>query len=406
MEALVVDIIDGINEVVDQERLLVVMDSIKEKGMMHPIAVHKLNGKYHLIAGKKRLIAHQQLELPNIEVTVICEGEMTEEAKREIRLHENIKRANLAWWEEIDLVRQLHELRQRQHGKPDGKSGPVKDGWGMRDTAIELQKALGTVSQDIHLAIAVEHDPTLKNITDKKTAMRLIKQKVKRVEQEQMQGITLTDVEPNQVFLGPSEAILKQLPDSFIDAVVTDPPWIEFREKSLTKDDQTWPVFKELYRVMKWDSFLLMFVGVADFIFYREHLPTLGFNVQGHPNIWYKKSGLISYGVKSWEFQRNLELIVVAVKGNPTLVKSTQQSCIWEYPVIPPASLRHPNEKPIGIVKEMVECCTYEGAFVLDPFGGSGVLGEAAASLKRRWIVIEREKETYDSICKRLAQSS
>ena len=398
------DVVDGINEEVDQERLVTVMDSIKERGMLHPVAVHKLNGKYHLIAGKKRFLAHQQLGIEEIEVSVVIDGEMTEDAKREIRLHENIKRANLAWWEEVDLVKQLHELRQKQHGQPTGKSGPVKDGWGRRDTARELQRALGTISQDLSLALAVEHDPTLRNVTDKKTALRLIKQTVRRVEQEEMQGINLVDIESGQVFFGASTAILKQLPDSFVDAVVTDPPWMEFREKKFTKDTETWPVFKELYRVMKLDSFLMMFVGVEDFIFYRENLPTLGFQVQGHPNIWYKTSGLISWGVRPWEFQRNLELIVVAVKGNPALVKSTQQSCVWSYPVIPPASLRHPNEKPVGIVKDMIDCCTYEGAFVLDPFGGSGVLGEAAAELKRRWLIIERDKEHYDKICKRLGK--
>jgi ParB-like chromosome segregation protein Spo0J len=406
MEVLLEDIIDSIKEEVDQERLQTIVESIKEKGMLHPVAVHKMNGKYNLIAGKKRLMAHQQLGLETIRIEIIGEEGMSEDACHEFRLHENIKRANLPWYEEVKLVKELHELRQRQKGIPDPKSGPVKTGWSLRDTAIELQKALGQVSQDITIAREVERDPTLKNVTDKKTALRLIKQKVKRMDQEETQGLKLVDVEPNQVYCGPAADVLKQFPDAFIDATITDPPWIEFREKRLTKDDKTWPVFKELYRVMKLDSFLIMTVGVEDFIFYRENLPTLGFNVQGHPNIWYKTSGLISYGVRPWEFQRNLELIVVAAKGNPTLVRSTQQSCIWECPVVTPALLKHPNEKPVPLVEKMISCCTYDGAFILDPFGGSGVSGEAAVNLKRRYIIIEREKETYDNICKRLGQAT
>jgi site-specific DNA-methyltransferase (adenine-specific)/modification methylase len=52
---------------------------------------------------------------------------------------------------------------------------------------------------------------------------------------------------------------------------------------------------------------------------------------------------------------------------------------------------QHPTQKPVGVMKWVIELATEEGQTILDPFCGSGTTGVAAVRLGRRFIGIERE---------------
>jgi DNA modification methylase len=62
----------------------------------------------------------------------------------------------------------------------------------------------------------------------------------------------------------------------------------------------------------------------------------------------------------------------------------------------------HPNEKPISLIEDLVTDCSYEGNVIVDPFGGSGVLAEACKKNKRKYVVCERDRKSYEAICKRM----
>jgi DNA modification methylase len=51
--------------------------------------------------------------------------------------------------------------------------------------------------------------------------------------------------------------------------------------------------------------------------------------------------------------------------------------------------LTHPNEKPVELLKHLIEATTRPGDIVLDPFVGSGTTAVAAKALGRRYIGIE-----------------
>jgi len=57
----------------------------------------------------------------------------------------------------------------------------------------------------------------------------------------------------------------------------------------------------------------------------------------------------------------------------------------------------HPSEKSLSMCERFLKWCTVENETVIDPFGGSGVVGVAAEKLDRQWIIIEIE-ETYCEI--------
>lgn len=57
---------------------------------------------------------------------------------------------------------------------------------------------------------------------------------------------------------------------------------------------------------------------------------------------------------------------------------------------------RHPTEKSLPLMKELVSLFTQPGDTVLDPFMGSGTTGAACLALGRRFIGIEKDAEYYE----------
>lgn len=62
----------------------------------------------------------------------------------------------------------------------------------------------------------------------------------------------------------------------------------------------------------------------------------------------------------------------------------------------------HPCEKPINLLERLITSLSDEKNLILDPFCGSGTTVLAAKNLGRQFIGIEKEKEYYDIILKRL----
>lgn len=65
---------------------------------------------------------------------------------------------------------------------------------------------------------------------------------------------------------------------------------------------------------------------------------------------------------------------------------------------------KHPTQKPLGLLKRIIEASTNEGDIILDPFNGSGTTGIAAIMLNRKYIGIEQEQE-YLEVSKRRYES-
>lgn len=380
-------------------------DSIAERGLLNPPTVRPANGSFVIVAGLRRLIALKKLGKTAISCKVV---EADETEAQIINAHENLKRFNLPWYDQVKLTQRLHDLRQTQHGRGKGgrpKTGEVKDGWGIRDTARELGVAIGPLSEDINLAKAVEHDPSLRNIKDKKTAIRMVKLAKQRMENEVESGLPslqIVDAPLDEVLLGSSAEILRRLDDNLFDFCITDPPWISFVDKAYTKDAETFPVFEQLFRVLKYNSLAYVFVGHEDWVVYREELPRLGFKVGKVPLCWNKAGGVITYGSRPWEYARDYELIMQIAKGDPILVRSTQQSSILTYKPVPATKLVHPNQKPLELLMRLISDCSHENNFMVDPFAGSGASLVAAKKMRRRYFGVERDKEHFDRICKRL----
>ena len=62
----------------------------------------------------------------------------------------------------------------------------------------------------------------------------------------------------------------------------------------------------------------------------------------------------------------------------------------------------YPTQKPMGILRRMVQASTREGDWVLDFFAGSGTTGAAAAALGRRFVLVDASDDAVGVIRTRL----
>ena len=83
----------------NQEALDALVNSIKEKGVLQPLLVRKLNNKYEIIAGERRWRASKLAGLTEVPV---IEKELNNEEVLEVALVENLLRENLSPIEEAE----------------------------------------------------------------------------------------------------------------------------------------------------------------------------------------------------------------------------------------------------------------------------------------------------------------
>ena len=65
---------------------------------------------------------------------------------------------------------------------------------------------------------------------------------------------------------------------------------------------------------------------------------------------------------------------------------------------------KHPAEKPVQLLRRLIELTTPAGGAVLDPFNGSGSTGVAAVECGRSYVGIEREAEYVEIARERIAK--
>jgi DNA modification methylase len=65
---------------------------------------------------------------------------------------------------------------------------------------------------------------------------------------------------------------------------------------------------------------------------------------------------------------------------------------------------KHPTQKPVKVLKRLLEYCTSEGDVVLDAFSGVGSTAAASLQNNRRFIGIERDLEFHRAAVKRISK--
>lgn len=204
----------------------------------------------------------------------------------------------------------------------------------------------------------------------------------------------------NQIYCGESKQTLKAFPEASIDLVITDPPYLcNYKDRSgrtLINDNNpqgVLPVFDEIYRVMKEDSYCISFYGWTAIAEFSQAWIKAGFKTVGHI-VWAKE-----YASRSGHAKYQHESAFILAKGKPKFpgnpISDVQK---WVYS----GNKSHPTEKSVSILTPLVKSFSKPGDLVLDPFSGSGSTSVAAALNNRDYIGIELEQKYCDLATKRL----
>jgi len=194
----------------------------------------------------------------------------------------------------------------------------------------------------------------------------------------------------NQIIEGDSLEILKKFPDESIDLVLTDPP---YGTKTNQRGDSFMIgefsnilplVLPEIYRVLKPNGAFYCFTSWTQMSEWLLRFQQY-FKLQ-NLLIWDKKRHSGCYSPSSWQF--TWEGIFFGIKGKRKIRKYQKDVLISEE-----KGKRIAMQKPVDIVKKLIEASSDEGMVILDPFLGSGTTAVACKRLKRNYIGIEINPE-------------
>lgn len=109
----------------NEEQIAELADSIRERGLVQPLIVRRVNGQLELIAGERRLRAIRSLGQKEVKVII---SEATDQEVAELTLIENIQREDLTPLEEAEQYRLLQtrfSMKQEVIAQHVGKSRAV-----------------------------------------------------------------------------------------------------------------------------------------------------------------------------------------------------------------------------------------------------------------------------------------
>jgi site-specific DNA-methyltransferase (adenine-specific) len=269
----------------------------------------------------------------------------------------------------------------------------------------------------------------------------------------------------NTLYFGDNLTVLKLIPDSSVQLVYIDPPFNTGREQQRSKvttkrnnegnrigfkgeryetvkstvlsyDDQFanyWeflePRIEEAFRVLSNSGTLYLHLDYREAHYAKVLLDAL-FGPECFLNeiIW-----AYDYGGKSksrWPAKHDTILVYVKDPKNyyfnseevdrepymaPGLVtpekieRGKLPTDVWWHTIVSPTGKEktgYPTQKPVGILRRIIQASSKPGDVVLDFFAGSGTTGFVAHELGRRYILVDQNPESIQVIKDRLPKDS
>ena len=157
-------------EVFDEKALKELAVSIKEHGVIQPIIVRNVNGKYEIIAGERRYKASALAGLTKIPAII---RDLDDKESSKVALLENLQRKNLNPIEEArtyQKILEIDQMTQEELAKTMGKSqSAVANKIRLLSLSDEVQEAL------LKEQISERHARALINVIDTKVQKELLK---------------------------------------------------------------------------------------------------------------------------------------------------------------------------------------------------------------------------------------
>lgn len=237
-----------------------------------------------------------------------------------------------------------------------------------------------------------------------------------------------TQSEPVRVIQGDCLEVLRQLPDGCIDCVVTDPPYCSgghleaqkntkaqgLRGATVAADDFEWfandnmgtaglvwlvrSVMIECRRLLKPNRSAFVF---TDWRMIPNLAPALESSGMRYRNmlVWDKGNAGLGTGFKPAH-----ELVMEFTNGVTDYASLCGQN-VLRVPRVHASEKEHGAQKPVKLIRSILEVATRRGDVVLDPFAGSGTTGEAAVIDGRLCIEVEQSPKNIDIARRRVKEA-
>ncbi len=219
----------------------------------------------------------------------------------------------------------------------------------------------------------------------------------------------LIEEDLNKIIHGDCLKEIPRIEDGSVDCVIIDPPYgIDFqsnykKEKFDKIKNDTNDSFKlldnSLEKVkpkMKKDSHIYIFTSWKVFDKVKPIIEK-HFEIK-NCLIWNKEDR--GMGDLNGNYAESYEMIIFATQGKRKLYSEKRPMNILNFSRT--ENSEHPTQKPVELLKELIENSTKESQVVLDYFLGSGSTVIAAKEVGRKWLGIELEEEYIDVINGRL----
>jgi site-specific DNA-methyltransferase (adenine-specific) len=262
------------------------------------------------------------------------------------------------------------------------------------------------------LAKKVQHLPFMAAIREVKN-LQVVEQTTRLHEQGQIQ--LSADIRK-----GSCLDLIKELPNDSVHCVVTDPPFgnsqIEDAEGTTRGENLSYTgtlepsdnlsldeairlveqLAPELYRTLKPGGYFYVFHSSDLYEPLRRALAAAGFYVDPTPIVWYK--GRTTTIFTGYNYQSSYEPILYGYKpidGAKARRLNKGISNLIEVPSLHASKKTHPFEKPMQLIRMLIENSTVIGDMVLDPFSGSGKTVLTAKSCGRSALGFELSEKNF-----------
>lgn len=217
------------------------------------------------------------------------------------------------------------------------------------------------------------------------------------------------------IYHGDCRDVMTALESDGCDLLLTDPPYgVDWQSNSrqlafapIAGDDGTFDVVtalgdavrclrgsRHMYVFGRWDLSSLALGGLSELVWDK-----VGMSAGDVDTVWGVSHEYITFGVKANAAQRRNG------KGNGPARLRRGSVLRYQRPSGVEVSL-HPTEKPVPLLRELIESSSRFGELILDPFAGCGSTLVAARLEGRSAIGIEIDERYCETAAKRVAQGA
>jgi len=415
--------------VFDEGELRLLAESIRERGLYHPIVLRIVGDDYVLISGERRLramqdiislggrISHDGAEcfLDSVPYTTL--GDLDEVAAEEAELEENIRRVDLSWQERAAAHARLERLRRGQ-AAASGSAPPT-----VADIALEVRGSAEGSNQEAtrRELIVARHlgDPEVAAAKTVDDAFKLLKRKESSARDRELGAAVGRNFTAavHQAIHEDALRWLTECPEGQFDVILTDPPYGMGADgfgdsggktgggsgnHAYVDDAASFTRIlsicqTELLRITKPQAHLYWFCDLDNFHAVRLAFSAAGWRCFRTPLIWLKRTAYRAPWPQHGP-QRKYETLLYAIKGDRPALRLAGD--VLDY--APDTNLGHAAQKPVALLEDLLRRSVHPGDRVLDPFMGSGSIFPAAHSVKCAATGVELDQGAYGIAVARL----